>query len=321
MKKISIVNPCYNEENNIFPMYQAVKAQMEKFPQYDYEHIFIDNCSKDNSESVLRGIAAKDKHVKVFFNLKNFGPDRSGMYAVYQATGDAIIVLPTDFQEPPELIETFINEWAKGNKLVLGQRNKTEANGFMNLIRLLYYKIIKAFSENEELERVTGFGLYDKEIIDWIKWIDSPEPQLRTAVTMLGYKPVLIPYTQQKRASGHSSYNFFSYVRAAMVNLIASSLFPLRFITYLGFFGSVISAVVGLVYLILKLVHWYSFNAGIAPIIIGMSLLGSIQLLALGVIGEYVGSVLTNIKRRPMAISRETLNVEEEKAPKTKKGR
>ena len=308
-KKISIVNPCYNEESNVEMMYQEVKNQMKKFPDLAYEHIFIDNCSTDNTEKILKNIAKKDKRVKCIFNLKNYGPSRSASFAYYQATGDAIIGLASDFQDPPELIETFIKEWKKGNKLVLGQRKKTESNKIIEFVRIIYYKIINNLSENNELERVTGFGLYDREVMDWLKWCDDPLPSFRHMIVDLGYKPVLIPYTQGKRKNGKSSYNFFSYANEAFNHLMYTSLVPLKAVIYIGFVVAVLSVAAGLFYLIFKLSHWNSFNAGIAPVVVGMFFLGSIQLISIGIVGEYVGSIFYKTKKRPKVIAKETINI------------
>ena len=308
MKHISVMTPCYNEEGNIMNIYQAVKAQFDKLPQYTYEHIFIDNCSTDRSREILRALAKQDKNVKVILNARNFGPNRSGTYGMFQGTGDALICIVCDLQDPPDMIPVFLEKWEEGYKVVMGQKTKSKENPLMFQVRKLYYKIMSALSETEHLENVTGYGLFDKEVLDMIQWMDDPDPYIRGLVTQLGYKYCLVEYTQQQRTSGKSSYNFNKYFDFAITGLTHVSKKPLRIATLLGFAMSGISLVRAGVYLIMKLVHWYDFDMGTAPILIGMFLLGSIQLAFIGVIGEYIGAILTKVTKRPMVVEEERIN-------------
>ncbi len=308
MKHISVMTPCYNEEGNIMNIYQAVKAQFDKLPQYTYEHIFIDNCSTDRSREILRALAQQDKNVKVILNARNFGPNRSGTYGMFQGTGDALICIVCDLQDPPDMIPVFLEKWEEGYKVVMGQKTKSKENPLMFQVRKLYYKIMSALSETEHLENVTGYGLFDKEVLDMIQWMDDPDPYIRGLVTQLGYKYCLVEYTQQQRTSGKSSYNFNKYFDFAITGLTHVSKKPLRIATLLGFAMSGISLVLAVVYLIMKLVHWYDFDMGTAPILIGMFLLGSIQLAFIGVIGEYIGAILTKVTKRPMVVEEERIN-------------
>ncbi len=308
MKHISVMTPCYNEEGNIMNIYQAVKAQFDKLPQYTYEHIFIDNCSTDRSREILRALAKQDKNVKVILNARNFGPNRSGTYGMFQGTGDALICIVCDLQDPPDMIPVFLEKWEEGYKVVMGQKTKSKENPLMFQVRKLYYKIMSALSETEHLENVTGYGLFDKEVLDMIQWMDDPDPYIRGLVTQLGYKYCLVEYTQQQRTSGKSSYNFNKYFDFAITGLTHVSKKPLRIATLLGFAMSGISLVLAVVYLIMKLVHWYDFDMGTAPILIGMFLLGSIQLAFIGVIGEYIGAILTKVTKRPMVVEEERIN-------------
>ena len=308
MKHISVMTPCYNEEGNIMNIYQAVKAQFDKLPQYTYEHIFIDNCSTDRSREILRALAQQDKNVKVILNARNFGPNRSGTYGMFQGTGEALICIVCDLQDPPDMIPVFLEKWEEGYKVVMGQKTKSKENPLMFQVRKLYYKIMSALSETEHLENVTGYGLFDKEVLDMIQWMDDPDPYIRGLVTQLGYKYCLVEYTQQQRTSGKSSYNFNKYFDFAITGLTHVSKKPLRIATLLGFAMSGISLVLAVVYLIMKLVHWYDFDMGTAPILIGMFLLGSIQLAFIGVIGEYIGSILTKVTKRPMVVEEERIN-------------
>ena len=308
MKHISVMTPCYNEEGNIRNIYNAVKEQFDKMPQYTYEHIFIDNYSTDNSRKILRELAAEDSNVKVILNARNFGPNRSGSYGMLQGTGDALICIVCDLQDPPEMIPTFLQKWEEGYKVVLGQKPKSKENPLMFQVRKLYYKIMEKLSETEHLTNVTGYGLFDKEVLDMIKWMDDPDPYIRGLVTQLGYKWCLVEYTQQERTSGKSSYNFNRYFDFALTGLTHVSKKPLRIVTLVGLIMSAISFVIAFIYLVFKLVHWYEFDMGTAPILIGVFLLGSVQLACLGVIGEYIGAILTKVTKRPMVVEEERIN-------------
>lgn len=308
MKHISVMTPCYNEEGNIRNIYNAVKEQFDKMPQYTYEHIFIDNYSTDNSRKILRELAAEDSNVKVILNARNFGPNRSGSYGMLQGTGDALICIVCDLQDPPEMIPTFLQKWEEGYKVVLGQKTKSKENPLMFQVRKLYYKIMEKLSETEHLTNVTGYGLFDKEVLDMIKWMDDPDPYIRGLVTQLGYKWCLVEYTQQERTSGKSSYNFNRYFDFAITGLTHVSKKPLRIVTLVGLIMAAISFVIAFIYLVFKLVHWYEFDMGTAPILIGVFLLGSVQLACLGVIGEYIGAILTKVTKRPMVVEEERIN-------------
>lgn len=311
MKHISVMTPCYNEEGNIRNIYQAVKEEFERLPQYTYEHIFIDNCSTDKSRDILRALAAEDHNVKVILNATNFGPNRSGTYGMLQGEGDALICIVCDLQDPPELIPEFLMKWEEGYKVVLGQKVKSEENPIMFQIRKLYYGLMSFLSETGHLKNITGYGLYDREVLEMIKWIDDPEPYIRGLITQLGYKLYLIQYTQRKRVNGKSSYNFFSYFDFAITGLTHVSKKPLRVATLSGFFMSVFSFMIAVAYLIAKLVWWDKFDMGTAPILIGMFLIASVQLAFIGVIGEYIGAILTKVTRRPMVIEEERINFDE----------
>lgn len=308
MKHISVMTPCYNEEGNIRNIYNAVKEQFDKMPQYTYEHIFIDNYSTDNSRKILRELATEDSNVKVILNARNFGPNRSGSYGMLQGTGDALICIVCDLQDPPEMIPTFLQKWEEGYKVVLGQKTKSKENPLMFQVRKLYYIIMEKLSETEHLTNVTGYGLFDKEVLDMIKWMDDPDPYIRGLVTQLGYKWCLVEYTQQERTSGKSSYNFNRYFDFAITGLTHVSKKPLRIVTLVGLIMSAISFAIAIIYLVFKLVHWYEFDMGTAPILIGVFLLGSVQLACLGVIGEYIGAILTKVTKRPMVVEEERIN-------------
>lgn len=308
MKHISVMTPCYNEEGNILNLYNAVKEQFDKLPQYTYEHIFIDNYSTDRSREILKELAQKDKNVKVILNARNFGPNRSGTYGMLQGTGDALICIVCDLQDPPEMIPAFLEKWEEGYKVVMGQKTKSKENPLMFQVRKLYYKIMSSISETEHLTNVTGYGLFDREVLEMIRWMDDPDPYIRGLVTQLGYKWCLVPYTQGRRTSGKSSYNFSKYFDFAITGIVHVSKKPLRICTLLGLSMSALSFIIAIVYLIMKLLNWNNFQMGVAPILIGMFFLGSIQLAVLGIMGEYIGAILTKVSRRPMVVEEKRIN-------------
>lgn len=313
-KLISIISGCYNEEGNLHEYYRRVSDVIDTLPQYDFECLIADNCSIDSSQKILEEIAAKDKRFKIVFNLKNYGPDRSGGNLFYRAKGDAMINIPTDLQDPPEMIPEFLEKWEEGNKLVWGQRTGSQESRTMRLMRKAYYKIIAGMSESEEVEQANGFGLYDREIVDWIIKAGDPVPFIRNLVTSFGYKPVLIPYERQMRKKGHSSYTILRYLNDAYTGMVASTRRPLRFASYFGFFTAGLSIVFAIVYFVLKMTKWYEFPAGSAPILIGMFFLGAVQLICVGILGEYIGDILMRVRHRPMVIERKTLNFDDSDA-------
>ena len=311
MKKISIFTPCYNEEGNVYEMYSAITKIMKGFPQYEYEYVFIDNASQDKTATILREIASKDKHVKVILNTKNFGASRSGSYGFYQTTGDVTINLACDFQDPPELIPEMIRKWEEGYKVVWGKKTSSDENKLMFLTRCLFYRIMRKMASDKQYENVTGFGLYDREVVDLMKRSGDPSPSFRNLVAEYGYDVEIIEFHQPVRKEGKSSYNFFKYVDAAMNMIINTSQMPIRLMTYLGIIVAVLSFLVGMVYLVLKLIYWDSFNIGQAPLVCGLFFLGAIQILFIGIIGEYVGEILNRHKARPLVIEKERINFDE----------
>lgn len=306
-KKISICVPCYNEVGNVKPMADTLTEIMEKLP-YDYEILFTDNCSIDGTKDILRSLAAQDKHIKVLMNNRNYGTDgRSDNNTIRYVSGDVLILIACDFQEPPELLPEFIKYWEQGYKAVCGQKISSREGKVKYACRSLYYKLIKGLSETPQYEHISGITLLDKEVLkEWMK--ADYDINLRFVLADMGYDVKLIPYEQKERRSGKSSYNIWRYLTFAINSMISTSVAPLRFMTVAGFLMSVLSFIIGLVYLILKLLLWYSFQAGMAPILIGMFFLGSVQLFFLGIIGEYIGVILRKVTRQPDVIISEKLN-------------
>lgn len=308
MKTISILTPCYNEEGNVYNMYIAIKNAMEQLHDYNYEHVFIDNCSLDNTGSILRNIALEDERVKVILNERNFGPGRSGSYGFFQTTGDATICLACDFQDPPELVNEFVEKWEEGYKVVWGKKISSEESKAMFLTRTLYYKLIKVFSGTKQYEHVTGFGLYDKQVVTLMKEAEEPSPNFRNLIAEYGFEVGFVEYNQPARVAGKSSYNFFSYLDTALSSLINTSRLPLKMATYLGFVVSGLSLLVSFLYLVLKFIYWDSFEMGMAPIVIGIFFIGAVQLFFIGILGEYIGEILNRVTKRPLVIEKERIN-------------
>lgn len=311
MKKISIAVPCYNEVGNVRPMAEKLTDIMKKLP-YDYEIVFTDNCSTDGTKEILRELAAADRHIKVLINNRNYGIDgRSGRNTLKYVSGDAIVTIPADFQEPPERIPEFIRYWENGYKVVCGQKIGSKEGRIKYGCRNLYYKIIKGLSDTPQYEHISGITLFDKEVMtEYVK--SDYDFYFRFAIADMGYDVKLIPYEQCARRSGTSSYNVWRYLTFAINSMVATSIVPLRLMTVLGLIMSVCSFLVGSVYLILKLARWHNFQAGTAPILIGMFFWGAVQLFFMGILGEYIGVILRKVTKKPEVIVGEKINFEDE---------
>lgn len=309
MKTVSVVVPCYNEEENVIPMYEAIRATMtESLPEYNYEIIFIDNKSKDRTRDKIRIACERDINVKAILNAKNFGQFNSPYYGVTQATGDCVILISCDFQDPVDMIPKYVAEWENGFKIVIGIKTTSKENRIMYFLRSCYYKLVKRISEVEQIEHFTGFGLYDKDFVRVLAKLEDPAPFLRGIVAELGYERKEIPYEQAKRRAGKTSNNFYKLYDGAMLGITSYSKVPLRIATMLGFFFSAISLVVALVYFVLKLIYWDRFPAGTAPILIGIFLIGSIQIFFIGLLGEYVLNMNTRVMKRPLVVEEQRIN-------------
>lgn len=308
MKKISVLVPCFNEEENVVPISKAIISELKKLKKYNYELVFIDNNSQDKTRSLLEKLCSENKNIKAIFNSRNFGQFNSPYYGLLQTTGDCTILMCADFQDPIEMIPKFVNEWENGYKIVIGIKNKSKENKIMYFLRSCYYKIIRKMSSTEQIEHFTGFGLYDKDFIKVLKDLDDPTPFLRGIVAELGFKRKDIPYEQQKRKAGKTHNNFYSLYDGAMLSFTSYTKVGLRLATFIGVIVSIISFIIGLVYLILKLIYWDRFSAGTIPILIGMCFLGAIELFFIGFLGEYILSMNARIMKRPLVIEEKRIN-------------
>lgn len=310
MKLISIVTPCYNEEENVEELYLQVKNIFSNLPQYKYEHIFIDNASKDKTVYILKAIAKLDKNVKIIVNSRNFGHIRSPYYGVLQASGDAVIPVVADLQDPPHLISEFIKKWEEGYKIVLGVKSQSQESPTMFAIRKMYYDFINRVSEIELTKNNTGFGLYDKSVIQILREINDPYPYFRGLISEIGFESYKIEYNQPSRKRGITKNNFYTLYDIAMLGITNHSKVPLRIATMLGFIMSLVSFLIAGCYLMLKLFFWNSFTLGTAPVVVGLFFFASVQLFFIGIIGEYIGSIHTQVLKKPLVIEQERINFE-----------
>jgi len=308
MSLISVVTACYNEEKNVEELYGQVKNIFDNLKNYTYEHIFIDNASTDSTVEILKEIASKDKNVKIIVNARNFGHIRSPFYALFQTKGDAVISLACDLQDPPYLIKDFIKKWEEGSKIVVGIKKGSDEPFWLFWIRQLYYNIINRLSETELLKNFTGFGLYDRAIIEILKEIDDPYPYFRGLICDIGFEKAKIEFIQPVRKKGATKNNFYTLYDMSMLGITSYSKIPLRLATMLGFISAAISILVAIIYFIYKLMFWNTFSVGIAPLIIGFFFLFSVQLFFIGILGEYIGSIHTQVLKRPLVIEKERIN-------------
>ena len=300
--------PCYNEEENIAAIIEAVEKQMKQLPQYDYEIVCIDNCSTDRTREILREICAKNPKIKAIFNVKNFGQFNSPVYGMMQTSGDCVIPICADFQDPVELIPVFLKYWEEGYQIVCGVKTSSKENGLMYKMRTLYYKLIKKFSSVDQIEHFTGFGLYDKSFIDVLRKLDDPTPFIRGIVAELGGKRKEVPYEQPQRRAGKTHNNFYTLYDAAMLSVTSYTKVGMRIAVFAGLFMAFISFIIGLVYLVMKLIYWDRFYAGQAPTIIIVSFMCSVLLVFMGFLGEYISAINIRMMHRPLVIEEERLN-------------
>jgi len=310
-KLLSIVTPCYNEEGNVEELHKQIAATLAKFPQYDWEHIYIDNASRDHTAGILRRMAAAEPRIKVIINTRNFGHIRSPFHAIFQARGDAVITLASDLQDPPELIAQFIEKWEAGYKVALGQKITSDESPIFFTIRTAYYRLARKLADIELIEHVTGFGIYDREVVEQFRKINDPYPYCRGLVTDLGYEVARIQYHQPNRKSGITKNNFYTLYDMAMLGITSYSKVPLRIATLLGFALSLCSLFMAICYFFYKLLFWSRFPVGQAPVVIGLFLFSSVQLFFTGVLGEYIAAIHTQVLHRPLVIEKERINFED----------
>jgi len=308
MPHIAVVTPCYNEEGNVIELYNRIGNVFKTLPGYTYDHVYIDNCSTDGTVKLLRELAARDRRVKVICNVRNFGHIRSPMYGITQAQGDATILMVSDLQDPPEMIPDLIKKWEEGFKVVACVKEEAEESPLFFAVRKAYYNLVSRIAEIKLIKNFTGFGLYDKQVIDIIRGIDDPYPYFRGLICDIGFETAILKYKQPLRKRGFTKNNFYTLYDMAMLGIINHSRLPLRMATISGFIISAFSIFIAVGYLIAKLIAWQSFTIGVIPLVVGVFFLGGINLFFTGIIGEYVGTILTQVQKRPLVIERERIN-------------
>jgi glycosyltransferase involved in cell wall biosynthesis len=308
MKHISVVTPCFNEEGNVRELYIRIKEVFSGLEGYTYEHIFIDNASTDRTVAILKEIARDDPSVKIIVNVRNFGPVRSPYHAMLQASGDAIVTIACDLQDPPELIRQFVRKWEEGYKVVIGIKDSSEESGLMFGIRSMYYRLIARLADIELHRNFSGYGLYDRRVIDIARDMDDPNPFFRGQVAEIGFEAYKITYRQPRRKSGKSKINFYCLFDFGMLGVINHSKIPLRLATFFGFGMAALSLLLAVGYLAAKLIFWDWMPTGIAPLLISLFFFSSVQLIFIGIIGEYVGAIYTQVHKRPLIVEKERVN-------------
>lgn len=305
---ISIVTPCYNEEDNVDELYLRIKAAISELHKYEFEFIFIDNHSRDGTVTKLKRLAAADRNVKIIVNTRNFGHIRSPYYGILQSRGVATVYLASDLQDPPELIPEFIRHWEEGYKLVMATKPVSKGAAWLHALRRAYYRFLDGISDISLVADSTGFGLYDKVVLDQLREIDDPYPFLRGLICELGHEVKTIPFTQPRRLRGISKNNFYTLYDIAMLGIVSHSKVPIRIAAFAGFALGMISVLVAAAYIVLKLIFWDAFPLGVAPVVIGLFFLFGVQLVFIGVLGEYIGSIHTYVQRRPVVVEKERIN-------------
>jgi glycosyltransferase involved in cell wall biosynthesis len=305
---LSIVTPCYNEQDNVDELYRRVKAAIANINNYRFELIFIDNHSEDNTVEKLKALASKDSTVKIIVNARNFGHIRSPYYGILQSSGLATIYLASDLQDPPELIPEFIHHWEQGYKLVMATKPNSQGSALMHNLRKTYYRFLDGISDISILKDSTGFGLYDKQVLDHIRKIDDPYPFLRGLICELGFEIKTIPFEQPRRLRGISKNNIYTLYDIAMLGIVSHSKMPIRLMALTGFLMGGFSFFAALIFLTLKITYWEAFPIGVAPILIGLCFLFGLQFMFIGILGEYIGTIHTNTQKRPVVVEKERIN-------------
>lgn len=314
---VCVMTPCFNEEDNVIPLYERLKAVFSSLPDYRFDLLFIDNASSDRTVERIKKLASADRSVKLIVNNRNFGHIRSPLHAFYQVRGDAIIVMASDLQDPPELIPQFVRKWAEGFKVVIGVKPKSKEAPLMAYMRRGYYSLVGRISNVPLIPNFTGFGLYDREVVDIVRVIDDRYPYFRGLIADLGYPRAEIQFLQPRRERGLTKNNFYTLYDTAMLGITNHSKVPLRIATFCGFTLASISLLIAFGYLIAKLFFWNSFSLGTAPLVIGVFFLGAVQLIFVGILGEYIGAIHTQVHKRPLVTEKERVNLDDDPSPGT----
>jgi len=308
VKKLSIVSGCYNEAGNVEELVARVARAMESLPQYDYEQIIIDNASTDGTQEILRKLATGNPRLKVILNARNFGHIRSPFHGMMQGAGDAVVYMASDLQEPPELIPDFVKKWEEGAKAVVAIKDSSDESPLFFAVRRLYYRLVEGLAETRTIQNFTGFGLYDRVIMEYCRGLKDPYPYFRGLIAEVGLPVERVSYHQPLRTRGFTKNNLYTLYDMAMLGITNFSKVPLRVAAMLGFAMALLSLIVALIYFVYKLVFWYSLPVGTAPLVIGLFFFASVQLFFIGILGEYIGAIHTQVLNRPLVVEKERIN-------------
>lgn len=311
MRRISVVTPCFNEEENVEELHEQILRNFQDLPGYEYEHIYIDNASTDDTVAKIKKIIENDSHVRLIVNARNFGHIRSPMHAITQTNGDAVVIMASDLQDPPALLPEFIAKWEAGYRIVVGVKPKSKESSLMFMARQLYYRAVGRIADINLIPNFTGFGLYDRSVVDYVQRLNDPYPYFRGIIADIGYDYATIPYIQPKRKRGFTKNNFYTLYDLAMLGITSHSKVPLRLATMAGFGLSLVSLLVAIGYLAAKLLLWDSFTLGMAPMVVGLFFFGAIQLFFIGILGEYIGAIHTQVLKRPLVVEKERVNFDD----------
>jgi polyisoprenyl-phosphate glycosyltransferase len=311
VRTVTVVAACFNEEENVEALRSEIEAVFSELPQYAYELIFIDNHSSDRTVEKIKAMAAVDKRVKLIVNARNYGHIRSPFHGFLQAKGDAVIIMASDLQDPPGLIRDFLQKWEEGHRIVVAVKRQSKESAVMWLVRSFYYWLLYKIADVRVIQNFTGFGLYDQKVVRIIRDLDDPYPYFRGIIAEIGFEPVEIPFVQPLRKRGITKNNFYTLYDMAMLGITSHSKVPIRLATMGGFFLAFVSLLISLAYLAMKLLFWGSFSLGMAPVVVGVFFFGSIQLFFIGLLGEYVSAIHTQVMKRPLVIEQERVNFDE----------
>jgi glycosyltransferase involved in cell wall biosynthesis len=307
-KRLSIVSGCYNEAGNVEELVARVAKVMAELPQYDYEQIIIDNASTDGTQEILRKMAAGNPRLKVILNARNFGHIRSPFHGILQGSGDAVIFLASDLQEPPELIPDFVKKWEEGAKAVVGIKDSSDESPLFFAVRRFYYRLVEGLADVRTIQNFTGFGLYDIAIIKYCQSLGDPYPYFRGLIAEVGLPVERVSYHQPLRTRGFTKNNLYTLYDMAMLGITNFSKVPLRLAAMLGFATALLCLLVALAYLVYKILFWNNFPVGTAPLVIGLFFFASVQLFFIGILGEYIGAIHTQVLKRPLVVEKERIN-------------
>ncbi len=312
-KLISVVTPCYNEFHTVRDCYATVRDIFAtQLPEYDHEHVFCDNASTDGTPEVLRELAAQDPRVKVILNARNFGGNRSTFNGIMRTSGDAVFVfVPADMQDPPELMPEFVRKWEQGYKVVYGIRKKRQENFLLVAVKKLYYRLVSRVADVKILPDVGDFQLVDRAVIEALRRFDDCNPYLRGMIPQCGFPSTGIPYTWRARKKGFSKSNLAHYIDVGLNGLLSFTKLPMRTCMFVGVTVAVLSMLYAVVGLVAGLIAGSDAPKGTATLIVALFFFSGLQLFFMGVLGEYIAAIFSQVRKQPLVVEKEIINFHE----------